>query len=123
MLLLQRLFIHSWKKYLIVTGLAAIIVLLHLYLKGFDIIINYINAFFISGFALICFGSLSLLSYFGAYDFISYAFYRKKASEPYRDYLERKETKRKSNNLGCGPYFGIGILLVIVSLLIQAICL
>ena len=123
MLLLQRLFIHSWKRYLIVTGLAAVIVLLHLYLKGFDIIINYINGFFISGFALICFGGLSLLNYFGAYDFISYAFYRKKASQPYQEYLAAKETKRKNNNLACGPYFGIGILLVIISIVIQAIYL
>ena len=119
--LLKRLFIHSWKRYLITSILAIAILVTYLSLKGFDIILNYMNGFFISGFALICFGGLSLLSYFGAYDFFSYAFYRKKASEHYLDYVARKETKRKGDNLSCGPHFGIGLFFVIISLILQKI--
>lgn len=123
MYLLRRLFEHSWKRYLITLLLGAAIVITYLYLKGFDIIINYINGFFISGFALLCIGGLSLLSFFGAYDFFSYAFYRKKASQSFNEYVEKKELKRKGNNLTCGPYFGLGLILVIISLILQVVFL
>ena len=58
----------------IALGSMALIIILSVY-NGFDNSINFINGFFIAGFALLCVGGLSVLSYLGAYDFFSYAFY------------------------------------------------
>ena len=81
--------------------------------------INYMDGFFIAGFSVILLGGLSVLNYFGAYDFASYAFSRRGADNkkmPYSDFLASKEKKRKEKALPFGPYFAVGGLFFLVSL-------
>ena len=118
---LKKYFLQTWKKYLVVLSIGFAIVILNLALNGFDNSINYINGFFIAGFALLCIGGLSVLSYLGAYDFFSYAFYRKKARLDYMEYIQQKETKRKNGALPYTSYFVLGGILVLISFIIQSI--
>lgn len=123
MVFLKKYFLHSWKKYAVAVFLGTAIFLANLWINGFHIAINYMNGLFIAGFSLLCIGGLSTLNYFGAYDFFTYAFYRKKASMEYYNYIEQKQTKRKNNNIPFGPYFLIGVIFILISFTIQAIIL
>ena len=120
---LKKYFLQTWKKYLIVLFIGAAILILNLALNGFNKPINYMNGLFIAGFALICIGGLSVLSYLGAYDFFSYAFYRKKASMDYMDYIKQKEMKRKNSVLPYTAYFIIGGIFILVSFVVQSVIL
>ena len=118
MYFLKKYFLHSYKKYIISILIAAVIVFINVKNKG-SYTINYANGFFIAGFSFCCIGGLSVLSHFGAYDFFSYAFYRKKANLDYQTYIEQKVTKRKNNNIPYGPYFATGAFFILVSLIIS----
>ena len=116
----KKYFLHSVKRYISAIILGLTILLLNLWSKGSDQTINYMDGLFIAGFAILCIGGLSVLNYFGAYDFFSYAFYRKKASMDYHEFVGQKETNRKNRNIPFGPYFVVGILFILISLVLQS---
>ena len=121
---IKKVFIHSLKKYVIIFIVAVILVLIGLLINGFDWTINYVNSFFFSGFAMICIGGLSIINYYGGYDFMAYAFSKKHVNGKkiqYIDYIEKQNSKRESRQLPFGPYFVIGVLFLIISILIYAI--
>ena len=119
--MLNKIFLHSWKKYIMLFLVAFVLTLVGLLLNGFDLVLYYVNSFFFAGFAMICFGGLSIVNYFGGYDFMSYAFSKRNSDGTkiqYSTYIENKETKRKAKKLPFGPYFVIGAVFLIVSLII-----
>ena len=119
--LLDKIFFHSLKKYCILFVVACILVLIGLLLNGFEYAIYYVNSFFVAGFSMVCFGGLSIINYFGGYDFMSYAFSKRNPDGTkiqYSTYIENKESKRKVKNLPFGPYFVVGIIFIIISLVI-----
>lgn len=122
--LFKNIFLHSPIKYLILFLVASLIVLTNLFLNGFSYLYLYVDGFFISGFSLILVGFLSLLNYFGAYDFWSYAFSKKKTNN-YKvrlyEFSEEKKEKRKLKPLPFGPYFGVGIVFLVVSIILSII--
>ena len=124
MTFIKNVFFHSPIKYLILFLVATGIVLINLILNSFTVLYFYVDGFFIAGFSLILVGVLSLLNYFGAYDFWSYAFSRKKKDDhrmPIYDYSEEKKRKRKLKPLPFGPYFGVGILFFVISIILFVI--
>lgn len=116
-----RLFLHSWKKYLILTIVGLVILLINLSLHDFVYLLNYISGLQIAGFVLILVGGLSLLNYYGAYDFWSYAFTRRgkngKNGSVY-EYSEEKRSKRSKLKLPFGPYFLTGTVYLLLSFLL-----
>ena len=120
----KNVFFHSPIKYIILFLVATGIVLTNLFLNSFTVLYFYVDGFFIAGAALILVGFLSLLNYFGAYDFWSYAFSRKKKDEPrvpIYDFSEEKKRKRKLKPLPFGPYFGVGIVFFVISIILLVI--
>ena len=117
-LFLSKLFLHSWKKYIILTVVGLLILLVNLLLHDFTYLINYISGLQIAGIVIILVGGLSILNYFGAYDFWAYAFMRKgkngKKPSVY-DYSEEKRLVRSRSKWPFGPYFIIGFLFLIIS--------
>ena len=120
---LKKYFLHSYKKYIVAFVLASVIFVVNVFNKGTNIIFNYINGLFIGGFAVSCIGGLSVLGYYGAYDFFSFAFYRQKAKMEYHEFNEMKENKRKNNNIPFVPYFVVGVFFILISLFLQVIYL
>jgi prepilin signal peptidase PulO-like enzyme (type II secretory pathway) len=122
----KKFFFHSWKKYIIAFVIALAITIVGLVLNGFYLLINYANSVFIAGFSVICIGGFSVVNYLGGYDFISYSFARRNKDGiklQYSTYIENKETKRKANNLPFGPYFVVGFIFLLVSLIFYLIIL
>jgi hypothetical protein len=121
MKLIKDTFFHSPIKYAILFVIACIIVLINGFIKGFDFLIVYIDGFFIAGISMILVGGLSLLNFFGAYDFWSYTFSKRNPNgtkKPLYEYsIERKE-KRNRGNLPFGPYFIVGLLFLIISIIL-----
>lgn len=116
---LKKVFLHSWVKYLISFLIACLICFICLYNTSFEYIYNYSNASGTAGLALVFVGLISLANYFGAYDFFGYAFTIKKDKMSYQDYMDKHQIKRKSKNLPFGPYFAIGLLFLLISLIIK----
>lgn len=122
--LIRKVFLHSVKKYILLFFISLGLVLLGLSLNGFDVPIYYVNSFFFAGFAMVCIGGLSIINYFGGYDFMSYAFSKRNPDGTrveYSAYISNKIEKRKTKTLPFGPYFVIGALFTLVSFLIYVI--
>ena len=122
--LLDKIFFHSWKKYIILFVVACALTMAGLLLNGFNFALYYVNSFFFAGFAMICLGGLSIVNYYGGYDFMSYAFSKRNPDGTkiqYSTYIENKENKRKNNKLPFGPYFVIGTIFLIVSIIIYCV--
>ena len=124
-----KLFVN-WKKSLIIFGLGLFIFLIYIILNGFDNIIYYCDACFISGFIIISISILSVLSYFGAFDTISYSFYafsraftkeKELGEKKYKDlvdYVEKKKNTRKKFAYSFLPYVYSGLLFMIAAIIL-----
>ena len=122
--LLDKIFFHSWKKYIILFVVGCVLTMAGLLLNGFNFALYYVNSFFFAGFAMICLGGLSIVNYYGGYDFMSYAFSKRNPDGTkiqYSTYIENKENKRKNNKLPFGPYFVRGTIFLIVSIIIYCV--
>lgn len=121
---IKKIFIHSYKKYIFLIVLGAIFTLVNLISHGFNHMIYYVNGTSIAGLALIFMGGLSLLGYFGAFEFWGYTFSRKDMNGrrmEYSDYINQKKEKRVRSELPFGPYFLVGVLYLLVSLVLFSI--
>lgn len=106
---------------LIITIILTIIVLIS---RGFDALIGYIDGLGVSGFVIILVGGLSIVSYFGFFDTVSYGFStigrrEKRKYEDLVDYKNKANEKRKGGVLPFLPYFVCGILLIIISFILR----
>lgn len=124
-----KLFVN-WKKSLVIFVIGLIISLIYLCTNGFNSAISYCNAFFISGFIIIAISILSTLSYFGAFDTISYSFYslgrvftkeKEMGEKKYKDlvdYVEKKKATRKKFLYSFLPYVYSGLIFMLASIIL-----
>ena len=111
-------FLHSLVKYIIIAMLAVIIVLGNLLMNGFNYYHYYVDGVQIAGLVIIFIGGLSMLGYYGAYDFWGYTFSKKQLDGrriDINEYLEHKRIKKRSKHLPFPPYFLCGIIILIIS--------
>lgn len=117
-------------RWITVLVIGLIIFLAMLLLKGDYNLYGYMNAFFLPGAILIGVGGLSWIGQTGQYDIFAYGFISVfhrafKYKEPMRDkdlaeYKERKQQERiyKGGFINFLPYFGIGAIFLIVSIIL-----
>ena len=120
----KKIFFHSWKKYILLFIVACVLTLVGLLIKGFDLPLYYVDSLFFAGFSMVGVGGLSIINYFGGYDFMSYAFSKRNLDGTkiqYSTYIENKEAKRKKADLPFGPYFVVGTVFLIVSFVVYAL--
>lgn len=118
LLILKRLFLHSWKKYIVLSILGIVITILYLSFHSFRYLVDYISGLQLSGLVLIMCGGLSFLNYFGAYDIWTYAFSKRKKGEKkptLHEHSEIKKSNRDKEKLSFGPYLLVGMILLLVS--------
>ena len=119
---IKKLFIHSLAKYIILFCLGLILMLIYLLTNGFNLLINYMDATFIVGAAILICGGISLINYFGAYDFWGYAFSLKKQRSMNRSlyqYSEIMKGERIKKGYAFGPYFAVGAIFLVISVVIS----
>ena len=119
---LRKYFFHSPVHYGIALGINVFFVLLVLYLRGFELIIYYVDAFSVAGALSVLFGLLLLVSSLGAFTTFGYAFSAFKGERKYKDLYEytvakgEKQAKRKKIFM---PYIIVGIFFLTVSFILS----
>ncbi len=118
---LRRFFLHSPKRYIAAFIIAAVFTVLILYSKGFDLRINYMDAFTTAGSIVILLGLLLLVAYLGAFDTFGYGFSKVFGKKRYSDLVEYNAIKKEKRRLGelvFMPYITVGAVFLLVGLLI-----
>lgn len=119
---LQKLFFHSPVRYIISLVVGIIISIIILAKTNFTYLINYVNAFSTACGALIFVGLFSLVSFYGAFTTIGYAFSTISSKRKYHDlfeYTKAKEEKSKHSNLVFMPYIVTGVFFGLISLILS----
>lgn len=118
------------KKKLIKTAIifliASLFALAILISRGFKYLIDYSDAFFISGTIFIFIGLLSLISTFGTFNTFGYSFYsisrstkKERKYKDFNDYNDQKGTKHQSNRFAFVPYVSIGGLFAVIGAILS----
>ncbi len=114
------------KKIIVIVIISLLINLIYLMPRGFDELIYYSDAFFISGFAILLIGGLSVLSHLGAFDIFGYSSYyvanNFKANTPrkyanYSEYVEKRHISNAKKTYNFIPYTIVGLAWILLSLL------
>ena len=130
--------IFNMNKYriasLIIYPLIAIVSFcLFFFVKGNYYLSGYIDPLFFSGIMVVGCGLLTLMAFFGAFDFVVYGFrsifkhmkrdYNNSLDEypDYYEYSEAKKKKRKDSGIFIWPWLIIGSVLIISSFIIRGI--
>lgn len=118
MRIFKKLFLHSFKHYMIAVGSFLGLVIIFMWLKKFNTS-NFPAAFATSGLILTFVGLLLLLSYFGAFDTLGYAFttFKSRHRRPYKDLVEYTEVKNRSRKVKdyfFVPYIVVGLLFFVL---------
>jgi len=119
--ILRKLFLHSPKSYIISICISSAITLLYLILKGFDVFVNYVNAFSVSGGIVLFLGLIGMVAYWGAFDVFGYSFSTFRKQSPYKDmydYTQRKKEVRSREKLKFIPYIVTGAVFLIIGTVI-----
>lgn len=129
--LFKRLFLHSYKKYIVLSILALAIILYYVLFFGATKVIVYVNAFFLAGAILIALGGLSIVTNQGAFDMFQYSgrtfgnMFRRNINpvrkETYAEFLEEQKEKRVKKKYAFGPYIFIGVILLIISVSVYTV--
>ena len=119
---IYQTFIEMWKKHLFCIIYAIVILVIYNASHDrWDLILYYSDGLFIAGFSLICFGLLSILNYFGAYDIFQHMVAKRGANgvkPSLYEFSEQKRIERKKNKLVFLPYIFVGVILVLISMLL-----
>lgn len=126
------IFLHSKTKYIICLAFAICFTSILIISDFTELepnetlpLINYINAFSVPGLCLYCFGGFSLIGSFGAFDTFSYSFRRRGKDSlkmGYYEYINMKsEERKKGKPFPYVPYFVVGTLFILVSLILNII--
>lgn len=113
---------HTPSKYITISISTVIIILYVLFTSGFNNLIAYQDAFFITSFIWFAGGILSLVSRDGFFRIFSYSGYyvvnkfRQKHVDNYHDYYFNKEATKENKNWSWTPYFFCGLILFMISL-------
>ncbi len=123
-------FKKNWIRFVVSIGIGIIMICIYNFGHQISLKINpwvlpyfYRDSLFIAGMVVVLTGGLSIMSNFGVFDIFSFYPGRKKKEdgkkENYGDYVERKKAERSSEkNLYFLPYFIVGALFLIASLIL-----
>ena len=115
---LRKYVFHSPIHYAVAVALNVFLVLLVLFLKGFDYMLAYVDAFSVAGAVSVLYGMLLLVSSLGAFNTFGYAFSAIKPERRYKDLFEyttakaEKQAKQKKIYV---PYMIVGVVFLVVS--------
>ncbi|MBQ4563478.1 MAG: DUF3899 domain-containing protein [Lachnospiraceae bacterium] len=115
---LREYVFHSPIHYGIAFGLNVLLVLLVLFLKGFDRILAYIDAFSVAGSVSVLYGLLMLVTSLGAFNMFGYAFSSFRTERKYKDLYEYtmvKQKKQAGREKTYTPYMIVGVIFLLVS--------
>lgn len=89
---------------------------------GIGIRFTWYEVFSVSGYVTLLFGALMTVTYFGAFDLFGYVFSPGRTGEnkkykSYTHYVEQKAEKRAKEGYFFVPYYVVGAVLILVSLL------
>ncbi len=115
---LKKYILHSPAHYGVALGLNTFFVLLVLFLRGFDYLIYYVDAFGVAGGISMFFGALLLLSSLGAFYTFGYSFSTLRGERKYKDlyeYTKAKSDKQAKQQKIYMPYILVGLLFLIIS--------
>ncbi len=117
----KKIFIHSWLRYLLSFLFVVLVVVTYNITNGWNKMINYIDALFIAGFALICVSGLSIVTYFGAFDIFTHFFAKPKENNKkpsFYEYSIEKSNSRKEHKFNFVPYAVIGFFFIVLSIVL-----
>ncbi len=125
---MKKIFFHSPIKYL--TCLLIGFCLFFLYLsiqsstsgsKVWGIIFYYVDASFVAGGTLLCFGLLAVVNHFGGFDIFTYLTSKEKRNfrMTLTDYSDKKRTEHNNNKMRLVPYFVVAALFIATSLILM----
>lgn len=114
MKLFKKLFLHSFKHYMIALGAIVGLVIIFMWIDKFNLK-QYPSAFVSAGLLVTFTGLLLLLGYLGAYDTLGYAFttFKTRSRRPYKDLVEYSEVKQRARKLKdyfFVPYIVVGLI-------------
>ena len=123
--LFKKLFLHSLNIYIIAFVISLAITFLYMFLNEMSFY-YFVNGLTIAGLILIIVGGLMTTSYFGSFDMFNYSFgkilrYKKNKNIKLPEYVEQQNIKRKSQDLYFMPYYVVGGLTLLISLLLGLI--
>jgi len=119
---LRKYILHSPVQYAIAVGINVFFTLLVLYLKGFDRILAYVEAFSVAGAVSVLFGLLLWVSAAGAFNTFGYAFSFFRSERRYKDlyeYTVAKQEKVSKQKKIYIPYIVVGVVFWIISLVLS----
>jgi len=119
----KKIFIHSLNRYIsaLVFGIA-IIVLNNCLINGWNVLMNYVDAFFIAGASNILIGGLAWIGNTGAYDIFGYVFARKRPNITcLYDYTESKREKREKSKFSFIPWIVVGVFFLLISIILYIV--
>ena len=119
---LREYVFHPPIHYGVAFGLNVFLVLLVLFLKGFDRILAYIDAFSVAGAVSVLFGLLMLVTSLGAFNMFGYAFSGFRTERKYKDlyeYTVAKQEKVSKQKKIYIPYIVVGVVFLIISLVLS----
>lgn len=115
---LRKYFLHSPGHYAAALILNIFFTLLVLFLKGFDWLRAYMEAFSVAGAISVLYGMLLWVSAAGAFYTFGYAFSYFRGERSYKDYYEytrAKEEKQARKEKIYMPYIVVGIVFLLIS--------
>lgn len=120
MRIFRKLFLHSFKHYMIALGSLVGLVMIIMWINKFNLS-RFPSAFATSGLILTFVGLLLLLSHLGAFDTLGYAFttFKTRSRRPYKDlveYTEVKNSARKVKEYFFVPYILVGLVFFVIGL-------
>lgn len=119
----QRLFVHPFKKWIIPVVLTLVFGTVVLLLKGFNLLIYYVDAFGIGGAVTFMIGCLMLLSHLGAFDTIVYGFSTFKGSKrKYHDLYDLTQEKnlvRSRAKWTFFPFIFVGFVFLVIGFVLN----
>ena len=120
----KKLFIHSPARYIVSVVILVGVLIAYNSINGWGHLVNYSNAFFISGGILIALGLISMVDYYGGYNIARYIFVRRDPDgkrKSLAEYNEDRKEKLKHKEFRYFPYLLLGILAIIASAIILII--
>lgn len=119
---LRKYFLHSPGHYVAALVLNIFFTLLVLFLKGFDWLRAYVEAFSVAGAISVLFGILFWVSLAGAFNMFGYAFAYFRGEQRYKDFYEytkAKDEKYARRQKVYVPYMVVGVVFLIISLVLS----
>lgn len=121
---LKKIFFHSAGHYIAAVVLAVAMGAFRYYTlpEGIDIRYTWYEVLSVSGYVTFLVGGLLTVAHFGAFDLFSYVFSPGRVGEhrkykSFAHYTQAKEEKRARGNYVFVPYYVVGALVVLVSML------